>query len=102
MYCRARGTFAACQYTCCENLHECEPSIVLPSWAVYYESLLCSGIAHVGLYGALQFCHHIGVSPGLVGMIAGASDFASMFATPGVLALAHAHNHNATATMLSL
>ncbi|BDA44398.1 SPX domain-containing membrane protein At4g11810 [Coccomyxa sp. Obi] len=31
---------------------------------------------------AAEFCHHIGVSPGLVGMIAGASDFASMFATP--------------------
>jgi hypothetical protein len=32
----------------------------------------------------VQFCRHIGVSPGLVGMIAGASDFASMFATPGI------------------
>ncbi|KAK9915918.1 hypothetical protein WJX75_005971 [Coccomyxa subellipsoidea] len=31
---------------------------------------------------AAEFCRHIGVSPGLVGMIAGASDFASMFATP--------------------
>lgn len=33
----------------------------------------------------MQFCRHIGVSPGLLGMIAGASDFASMFATPGII-----------------
>lgn len=30
------------------------------------------------------FCRHIGVSTGLVGVIAGASDFASMFMTPGL------------------
>lgn len=29
------------------------------------------------------FCEHIHVSTGLVGVIAGASDFASMFMTPG-------------------
>lgn len=63
------------------------------------KGVCCSGVAHLGLHGALQFCHHIGVSPGLVGMIAGASDFASMFATPGALALEHAHCHSAAATI---
>jgi hypothetical protein len=29
------------------------------------------------------FCRHLHVSAGLVGVIAGASDFASMFMTPG-------------------
>ena len=35
------------------------------------------------------FCEHIGVSTGLVGVIAGASDFASMFMTPGLLSPSH-------------